>query len=45
MAKGETTENAVKKAKEYLEEALKAGSPYRLGKGNGPLHHLYRLWK
>ena len=44
MAKGETTENAVKKAKTYLDEALLAGINYRLGGGNGPLHHLYRLW-
>ncbi len=45
MAKGETTDNAVKQAKSYLEEALLAGGDYRLGKGNGPLHHFYRLWK
>ena len=44
MAKGETTDNAVGKAKAYINEALRAGSTFRLGKGNGPLHHLYKLW-
>jgi hydroxymethylpyrimidine/phosphomethylpyrimidine kinase len=45
MAKGETTENAVGKAKAYINNALRAGSNFRLGQGNGPLHHHYRLWK
>jgi len=45
MAKGETTDNAVKKAKTYLDGALDAGKNYRLGNGNGPLHHFYRLWQ
>ena len=45
MAKGEKTEFAVKKAKKYLEEAMQAGANYQLGKGNGPLHHCYRLWR
>ncbi|MBV5304181.1 MAG: bifunctional hydroxymethylpyrimidine kinase/phosphomethylpyrimidine kinase [Chlorobium sp.] len=45
MARGEKTENAVKKAKTYLEEALQAGAYYQLGNGNGPLHHCYRLWR
>ncbi|TLU84830.1 MAG: bifunctional hydroxymethylpyrimidine kinase/phosphomethylpyrimidine kinase [Chlorobium sp.] len=45
MARGETTENAVEHAKAYLDEALRAGSSFRLGQGNGPLHHLYNVWK
>jgi hydroxymethylpyrimidine/phosphomethylpyrimidine kinase len=45
MAKGETTEHAVGKAKAYINDALRAGSTFRLGKGNGPLHHHYRLWQ
>jgi hydroxymethylpyrimidine/phosphomethylpyrimidine kinase len=45
MARGETTENAVGKAKAYINAALHAGASYRLGSGNGPLHHLYRLWR
>ncbi len=45
MAKGETTEHAVEKAKAYLNNALRAGSTFHLGKGNGPLHHHFRLWQ
>lgn len=45
MARGETTEKAVGKAKAYINDALQAGASYRLGSGNGPLHHLYRLWR
>ena len=45
MAKGETIEVATGKAKQYLDEAMAAGKEYQLGKGNGPLHHLYSLWR
>ena len=45
MAKGETTEQAVEKAKAYINDALRSGSAFHLGKGNGPLHHHYRLWQ
>jgi len=45
MAKGEKMEHAVEKAKNYLNDALLAGAAYRLGSGNGPLHHQCRQWK
>lgn len=45
IARGETTENAVGKAKAYLNDALQAGADYHFGTGSGPLHHLYRLWR
>ncbi len=45
MAKGEKMECAVEKAKAYLDDALLAGAVYRLGRGNGPLHHQCRQWK
>ncbi len=45
MARGEDTEGAVKRAKEYLDGALQAGARYRLGSGSGPLHHFYRFWQ
>ncbi|NTV98305.1 MAG: bifunctional hydroxymethylpyrimidine kinase/phosphomethylpyrimidine kinase [Chlorobiaceae bacterium] len=44
MAKGKKCGEAVKEAKNFVTEALKAGAAYRLGGGNGPLHHFYRLW-
>ncbi len=45
MARGEKMESAVEKAKNYLNEALLAGAAYRLGSGNGPLHHQCRQWE
>lgn len=41
LAKGETLEEAVKQAKRYLTDALKAGLD--LGKGAGPLEHNFAL--
>lgn len=45
MAKGEGVDNAVRKAKGYLNEALLGGASYHLGRGNGPLHHACRQWE
>lgn len=36
---------AVKQAKDYLHGALSASSDLQVGKGRGPLHHFYALWK
>ncbi|EJF89608.1 phosphomethylpyrimidine kinase [Bartonella vinsonii subsp. arupensis OK-94-513] len=36
---------AVKQAKDYLNGALSASSALQVGKGRGPLHHFYELWK
>lgn len=41
LAKGENIETAVKNAKEYIFGAIKAN--LNLGKGNGPLNHMYNL--
>ena len=41
LAKGESLENAVEKAKEYISGALEA--MLNLGKGSGPLMHNYKL--
>ena len=40
LARGESLEEAVKKAKDYLTGAIRAG--LNLGKGRGPLDHAYR---
>ena len=45
MAKGETTDSAVAKAKAYIDQALLAGAVYSSGHGSGPLHHFYRFWQ
>jgi hydroxymethylpyrimidine/phosphomethylpyrimidine kinase len=39
IARGETMDNAVEKAKTYINKALQAGAAYHLGKGKGPLYH------
>jgi hydroxymethylpyrimidine/phosphomethylpyrimidine kinase len=44
LAKGETVAMAVRYAKKYIGEAIRAGAPYRLGHGNGPVHHFYGFW-
>ncbi|WP_293787257.1 bifunctional hydroxymethylpyrimidine kinase/phosphomethylpyrimidine kinase [uncultured Pedobacter sp.] len=42
MAKGKMLLDAVKIAKSYISQALKAGSEVKTGKGNGPLNHFFK---
>ena len=44
LAQGHGMEDAVRKAKEYVAGAIRAGAAYRLGHGHGPVHHFWRLW-
>ena len=44
LAKGYGIKEAVKKSKYYIDNAIRAGSVYSLGKGHGPVHHFYSLW-
>jgi len=44
LAKGYAIENAVKKAKNFVTCAIDGGKDYRIGQGNGPVHHFYKLW-
>lgn len=44
MARGQELEQAVWQAKDYITGAIRAGADYRLGRGHGPVHHLYRVW-
>ncbi|MGD9782621.1 MAG: bifunctional hydroxymethylpyrimidine kinase/phosphomethylpyrimidine kinase [Kiritimatiellia bacterium] len=44
LAQGEGMEDAVRKAKEYVAGAIRAGAEYRIGHGHGPVHHFWRLW-
>ncbi|WP_019221000.1 bifunctional hydroxymethylpyrimidine kinase/phosphomethylpyrimidine kinase [Bartonella senegalensis] len=37
--------DAVKQAKDYLNGALSISNVLQVGKGHGPLHHFYELWK
>jgi hydroxymethylpyrimidine/phosphomethylpyrimidine kinase len=44
LAKGEAIAAAIRKAKAYIGEAIRAGAPYRLGHGSGPVHHFFSFW-
>lgn len=45
LAKGLALVPAVEQAKAYITGALSAGAAYTTGKGHGPVHHFYNLWK
>jgi len=45
MAKGCEIEEAVRKAKTYINEAIRAGSKYKIGHGHGPVHHFHKFWE
>jgi hydroxymethylpyrimidine/phosphomethylpyrimidine kinase len=44
IARGETIENAVRRAKDYITGAIRAGAEYSIGHGHGPVHHFYRFF-
>lgn len=44
LAKGEELEVAVQLAKDYLIDSLIAGKDYKIGAGNGPVHHFNSFW-
>ena len=43
LAKGMSAEDAVAAAKSYISGAIRFGLP--LGKGHGPVHHFYRMYR
>jgi hydroxymethylpyrimidine/phosphomethylpyrimidine kinase len=45
LAKGVDMEGAVKKAKDYITEAIRKGAGYQIGQGHGPVHHFHRFWE
>ncbi|MBN1416125.1 MAG: bifunctional hydroxymethylpyrimidine kinase/phosphomethylpyrimidine kinase [Bacteroidales bacterium] len=45
LALGLPLNDAVKKAKEYIDRAIVSGAGYALGKGHGPVHHFFKYWK
>ncbi|MFT5317096.1 MAG: hydroxymethylpyrimidine/phosphomethylpyrimidine kinase, partial [Chlamydiales bacterium] len=45
LAKGFELLDAVTFAKHYLTAVIEAGSNFTIGKGFGPVHHFYDLWK
>jgi hydroxymethylpyrimidine/phosphomethylpyrimidine kinase len=45
LARGNDIENAVRKAKTYIQNAIRAGADYTIGHGHGPVHHFFEFWK
>jgi hydroxymethylpyrimidine/phosphomethylpyrimidine kinase len=45
MAKGMNIEEAVQKAKTFMNQAIAAGATYKLGHGHGPVHHFFQWWE
>ena len=45
LAKGFDIEQAVRKAKDYIAKAIRAGAAYRIGNGSGPVHHFHNFWE
>jgi hydroxymethylpyrimidine/phosphomethylpyrimidine kinase len=41
LAKGDGTETAVRKAKDYITAAIAAADRLNVGRGHGPVHHFY----
>lgn len=44
LAQGFSVPDAVKKARNYIQHAIRAGAAYRLGHGHGPVHHFWAFW-
>ena len=45
LARGNDIENAVRKAKTYIQNAIRAGADYTIGHGHGPVHHFFEFWR
>lgn len=44
LARGESLQNAVRAAKNYVHGAIAAGGDLGVGRGNGPTHHFHEWW-
>jgi hydroxymethylpyrimidine/phosphomethylpyrimidine kinase len=44
LARGLAPNDAVRRAKDYVNRAIIEGAHYAIGKGNGPVHHFHRYW-
>ncbi|SCD20591.1 Hydroxymethylpyrimidine/phosphomethylpyrimidine kinase [Proteiniphilum saccharofermentans] len=45
LAHGLPLNDAVRKAKEYIDRAILVGAEYEIGKGHGPVHHFFDFWR
>lgn len=44
LAHGLPLNDAIRQAKDYINQAILQGSEYEIGKGCGPVHHFYKFW-
>jgi hydroxymethylpyrimidine/phosphomethylpyrimidine kinase len=44
LAHGLPLNDAVRKAKDYINNAILKGAAYEIGHGHGPVHHFYQFW-
>ncbi len=44
LAQGFSLNHSVIQAKEYVNNAIIKGKPYKIGGGHGPVHHFYGFW-
>lgn len=45
LAHGLPLDEAVTRAKAYIDAAIRAGAQYRIGHGHGPVHHFHQYWE
>ena len=45
LALGFGLDDTARKAKEYVDTAIRAGAAYRIGLGHGPVHHFHLFWE
>lgn len=45
LARGKSTQDAAKGAKDYVAAAIAAADDLSVGNGHGPVHHFHQLWK
>jgi hydroxymethylpyrimidine/phosphomethylpyrimidine kinase len=45
LARGHGLRAAVRQAKAYLTDALRAADRLNVGHGHGPVHHFHALWR
>jgi hydroxymethylpyrimidine/phosphomethylpyrimidine kinase len=44
ISRGSQIEDAVRKAKTFIQNAIRAGAAYKIGHGHGPVHHFFEFW-
>jgi len=44
LAQGQSVEEAITHAKDYVSDAIAAADSLTIGQGRGPVHHFYKLW-